>query len=63
MSVKYRRHTWFDTKAFKPVYGIQARATDGRWRHCCEGSSPLLFDTESERDAKLEALREDRSDD
>ena len=55
----YRRHNWFDGKRGVPVYGIQVEAIgyEARWLHCMEDGTPLLFDREEDREAKLKEVR------
>ena len=57
--IQYRKFNWTNIKTAKAVFGIQARvpSVDTKWRHCCEGTEPLLFDEEEDRDNKLKELR------
>jgi hypothetical protein len=56
--MKYRKHTWLNTKTMEPEYGIQTKHPEtGKWMHCCEGKKPLIYTAEKARDAKLRDLR------
>lgn len=56
--MKYRKHNWLDINKNIPLFGIQAkRPEDAKWLHCCEGSDPLLFEAEKDRDLKLKELQ------
>lgn len=58
--IRYRPHPWFDSRAVRKMFGIQARIGNGEWMHMSEDGKPLIYDTEAERDAKIKALRAQR---
>ena len=46
---------WFNTNTNTPLYGIKVLC-DGKWMNVCEGTEPLLFEKESDRDVKRKEL-------
>lgn len=55
-TAKFRAHQWINTKTLKPIYSIQARVGRNGWAHLHEGGKPMFYDTERERDVKLQEL-------
>lgn len=57
MVIKLRLHPWVDTRTGDRHYGIQAKIDgDTRYRHCCEGSTPLVYKDQAVAKAKLAEL-------
>ena len=55
---KFRVSRWGNPFTGEVFYGIQAKsAGDTRYRHCCEGTTPLIFGTRSEASDKLRQIR------
>ena len=55
--MKFRKSTWLDTRTNTLVFGIEVKPQPkDHWFNCCENDAPLLYEKESERDAKLRAL-------
>jgi len=52
----FRKSTWFDTKKVKEVFGIKVKH-DGKWLDAGDDKGVLFFDTEQERDIKLNELK------
>lgn len=58
MSMRTRVHNWLDTKTMTPLYSFQIwDPGDRRWKNVAEGSKPLLFENEKDRDAKRAEYR------
>jgi len=52
-----RKSTWLDTDKMKEVFGIKVKY-EGRWLDAGDDNGVLFFDTEEERDIKLNELKE-----
>lgn len=56
--LKFRVSEWGNPFDGEVRYGVQAKsANDTRYRHCCEGTDPLIFKTRAEANAKVRELR------
>jgi len=56
----FRASKWFNFNTNKPMYGIQARIKPRKWIHCLKNDDyPLIFNTEEERDEKLNELKKE----
>lgn len=58
MVTKFRVSQWGNPFTGDVFYGIQAKAAgDTRYRHCCEGTEPLIYKMRSDANAKLREIR------
>lgn len=54
---RYRKHAWLNTATGGSMHGIQASIEKGKWMHMAENGTPLIYESEADRDAKLSELR------
>lgn len=54
---KLKPSTWIDKETLEPVYGIKINH-EGKWMNACEGSNPLLYKTEADRDDKIQKMKQ-----
>ena len=55
---KFRVSRWGNPFTGEVFYGIQVKTVgDTRYRHCCEGTKPLIYKTRSDANAKLREIR------
>lgn len=51
-----RPKNWLNLETLNEEFGIEVRIS-GKWMHAAEAGKPLIYKTEAERDAKLQAIR------
>jgi len=54
--MKARKSSWVDLETLKEKYGIKVHFK-GEWLNAAEDGSALIFDSETERDAKLAEIK------
>lgn len=57
--MKARPYNYFNIKTHEIKYGVQAYAF-GKWMPVARNGKPLMFDTEAERDAEIEVIKQQR---
>jgi hypothetical protein len=51
---KYKKNNWYNPETDEVYLGLDTkRRPDEGWMHCANGSEPLFFDTEEQRDQYL----------
>lgn len=55
--MKVRPTTWFNTDEQREKFGIEVHH-HGKWYHAALDGEALMFDTEEERNTKMEELKE-----
>ena len=55
-NIKARPFEFFNVETHEVKYGIQVRVAPRKWLPCAKNGSPILFDTEQERDEEIKRI-------